>query len=74
MAITYAPHAASTKTYAGIIAIARAKLDEMPDESFLSTHPGVVGSDNTLYLDLVNYSPHAHSAHYPHPHLRGGGF
>ena len=53
MAITYAPTAASTKTYAGIIAIARAKLDEMPDESFLSTHPGVVGSDNTLYLDLV---------------------
>ena len=54
MAITYAPPtAAHTKNYAGIIAIARAKLDELQDESFLSTHPGVVGSDNALYLDLV---------------------
>ena len=22
----------------------------------------------------VNYPPHAQSVHYPHPHLRGGGF
>mgnify|MGYP000432152549 FL=1 len=53
MAITHAPTAAPIKTYASIIAIARAKLDELPDESFLSTHPGVVGSDNALYLDLI---------------------
>lgn len=53
MAITYAPTSVPTKNYAGIIAIARAKLDELQDESFLSTHPGVVGSDNALYLDLV---------------------
>ena len=52
MAIAYAP-TAPTKNYAGIIAIARAKLDELPDESFLTTHPGVVGSDNALYLDLI---------------------
>ena len=53
MAITYAPTSAPIKTYAGIIAIARAKLDELPDESFLSTHPGVVGYDKTLYLELI---------------------
>ena len=53
MAITYAPTAAQTHNYAGKIAIARAKLDELSDESFLTTRPGVMGTDNTLYLDLV---------------------
>jgi hypothetical protein len=52
MAITYA-YTTPTQTYAGIIAIARAKLDELSDESFLTTRPGVMGTDNALYLDLV---------------------
>ena len=52
MAITYA-YTTPTQTYAGIIAIARAKLDELSDESFLTTRPGVIGTDNALYLDLV---------------------
>lgn len=52
MAITYAS-TTQRQTYAGIIAIARAKLDELSDESFLTTRPGVMGADNALYLDLV---------------------
>lgn len=52
MAITYAS-TTQTQTYAGTIAIARAKLDELSDESFLTTRPGVMGTDNALYLDLV---------------------
>lgn len=40
---------------------------------------GIISFDHDLGVvmdgyDVVNYSPHAHSAHYPHPHLRGGGF
>ena len=53
MAITHAPTAAQTHTYAGTIAIARAKLDELSDEDYLVTRPGVLGTDNALYLDLI---------------------
>ena len=53
MAITYAPTSAQTHTYAGTIAIARAKLDELSDEDYLVTRPGVLGTDNALYLDLI---------------------
>lgn len=53
MAITYAPTAAQTHTYAVTIAIARAKLDELSDEDYLVTRPGVLCTDNALYLDLI---------------------
>ena len=53
MAIIYAPTSAQTHTYAGTIAIARAKLDELSDEDYLVTRPGVLVTDNALYLDLI---------------------